>query len=62
MFLCLFAGGQPQQLPKGLGTEDSQTNKSHITFSDKRLVKLNVGYFLNLLSPGILFFELFIND
>jgi len=22
MFLCLFAGGQAQQLPKGLGTEE----------------------------------------
>ncbi|XP_045173676.1 probable 18S rRNA (guanine-N(7))-methyltransferase [Mercenaria mercenaria] len=36
MFLCLFAGGQSQTLPKGLGTEDSQATKSHIAFSDKR--------------------------
>ncbi|KAL4223728.1 Williams Beuren syndrome chromosome region 22 protein [Mactra antiquata] len=42
MFLCLFAGGQPQQLPKGLGTEESQTNKSQITFSDKRERMKNV--------------------
>lgn len=36
MFLCLFAGGPTQQLPKGLGTEDSSQSKSQISFSDKR--------------------------
>ena len=36
MFLCLFAGGQPQTLPKGLGTEEAQGAKSQISFSDKR--------------------------
>lgn len=34
MFLCLFAGGQPQQLPKGLGEE--QSSSSHVSFTDKR--------------------------
>ncbi|XP_061197248.1 probable 18S rRNA (guanine-N(7))-methyltransferase [Saccostrea echinata] len=34
MFLCLFAGGQPQQLPKGLGEGD--TVSSHASFTDKR--------------------------
>lgn len=35
IFLCLFAGGQ-QQLPKGLGTEDSILNQNQISFIDKR--------------------------
>ncbi|XP_062568734.1 probable 18S rRNA (guanine-N(7))-methyltransferase [Saccostrea cucullata] len=34
MFLCLFAGGQPQQLPKGLGEGNSVS--SHASFTDKR--------------------------
>ena len=38
MFLCLFAGGQPQQLPKGLGTEGADNTQSHVTYSDKRYV------------------------
>lgn len=36
MFLCLFAGGQPQQLPQGLGTENEQTTNTHVAYSDKR--------------------------
>lgn len=36
MFLCLFAGGQPQQLPQGLGTENEQTTNAHVAYSDKR--------------------------
>ncbi|VDI58386.1 18S rRNA (guanine1575-N7)-methyltransferase [Mytilus galloprovincialis] len=35
MFLCLFAGGQPQQLPKGLGTEGSNTSQNQVAYSDK---------------------------
>ncbi|XP_063433679.1 probable 18S rRNA (guanine-N(7))-methyltransferase [Mytilus trossulus] len=36
MFLCLFAGGQPQQLPKALGTEGANTSKNQVAYSDKR--------------------------
>ncbi|XP_071180056.1 18S rRNA (guanine-N(7))-methyltransferase-like [Mytilus edulis] len=36
MFLCLFAGGQPQQLPKGLGTEGANTSQNQVAYSDKR--------------------------
>ncbi|KAK3083724.1 hypothetical protein FSP39_002058 [Pinctada imbricata] len=36
MFLCLFAGGQAQALPKGLGTETSNTRPTQVSFSDKR--------------------------
>ena len=28
MFLCLFSGGAPKQLPKGLGTEEKQSSSS----------------------------------
>lgn len=42
MFLCLFAGGQAQALPKGLGTEDSQASNSHIQFSEKRFASFLV--------------------
>ncbi|WAR03149.1 BUD23-like protein [Mya arenaria] len=36
MFLCLFAGGQVQQLPKGLGTEQGQYSQTQAQFTDKR--------------------------
>ncbi|OWF56623.1 probable 18S rRNA (guanine-N(7))-methyltransferase isoform X1 [Mizuhopecten yessoensis] len=36
MFLCLFAGGQPQQLPKGLGTEVGNSQRQQIDFNSKR--------------------------
>ncbi|KAK3587591.1 hypothetical protein CHS0354_032791 [Potamilus streckersoni] len=37
MFLCLFAGGTTQALPKGLGTEGAiDMRKNEITYSDKR--------------------------
>ncbi|XP_052246184.1 probable 18S rRNA (guanine-N(7))-methyltransferase [Dreissena polymorpha] len=36
MFLCLFAGGQAQQLPQGLGTEASETSQTRATFTSKR--------------------------
>ncbi|XP_022342193.2 18S rRNA (guanine-N(7))-methyltransferase-like [Crassostrea virginica] len=34
MFLCLFAGGQSQQLPKGLGEEEAMS--SGVSYTDKR--------------------------
>lgn len=34
LFLCLFAGGQSQQLPKGLGTETNTSNR--VEYSGKR--------------------------
>lgn len=43
MFLCLFAGGQPQQLPKGLGTEGSNTSQNQVAYSDKRYSLVETG-------------------
>ncbi|KAL5016732.1 hypothetical protein ScPMuIL_006321 [Solemya velum] len=37
IFLCSFAGGASQQLPKGLGTETTIERKSQISFTEKRL-------------------------
>jgi hypothetical protein len=37
MFLCLFAGGQIQQLPKGLtGEGGSEENHTHARFDKQR--------------------------
>lgn len=36
IFLCLFAGGSIQQIPKGLGADDHNTNTSHASFINKR--------------------------
>lgn len=37
MFLCLFAGGQVQQLPKGLtGEEDSEQVQTEARFDKER--------------------------
>ncbi|KAL5017072.1 hypothetical protein ScPMuIL_006661 [Solemya velum] len=36
IFLCLFAGGASQQLPKGLGTETTIERKNQISFTEKR--------------------------
>ena len=38
MFLCLFAGGSSQTLPKGLGTEESEQTQHQARFTDKRQV------------------------
>ena len=39
MFLCLFAGGAVQQLPKGLGTGAAESGKAdQAKFVDKRYV------------------------
>ncbi|XP_064612093.1 probable 18S rRNA (guanine-N(7))-methyltransferase [Liolophura sinensis] len=35
MYLCLFTGGAPQQLPQALGT-GTERNENQIAFSDKR--------------------------
>ena len=45
MYLCLFAGGVAQQLPKGLGTDESVSGQ--IQYSDTRSVELNTLFYLH---------------
>ena len=52
MFLCLFAGGTSQQLPKGLGTEETSHNKSQIAFSDWFQLFYHFRMFLCLFAGG----------